>query len=171
MLLRPEQSRPAPKPLIWAYHGLRIVVAAVFIAAGAAKLPDLAAFADVIGAYGLLPEALLPFAALGFVTMEIAAGIGLLLEIRGSLRVLTGLLVLFLAVLAYAVFLGLDVDCGCYGPGDPEADAFHDVRGAMIRDVAYLTGIGLLTWYRKKYGVVLRLPSFQRLPLFTGVSR
>ena len=42
------------------------------------------------------------------------------------------LLILFIAVLGYGIWLGLDIDCGCFGPGDPEHDAFSGLRTALV---------------------------------------
>ena len=36
---------------------------------------------------------------------------------RGSLILLTGLLSLFAAVLGYGIWLGLEIECGCFGLG------------------------------------------------------
>ena len=45
-------------------------------------------------------------------------GIGLLLDIRGSLAVIAGLMGMFIFVLGYGISLNLDVDCGCFGADD-----------------------------------------------------
>ena len=41
---------------------------------------------------------------------------------------------LFMAILGYGISMGLDVDCGCFGPEDPESKAFHGLRAALYRD-------------------------------------
>jgi uncharacterized membrane protein YphA (DoxX/SURF4 family) len=161
----------APRFIKALYHFIRILLAAVFLYTGVTKLADISAFAETIGAYGLLPEFLLPFAALGLVAAEIAAGIGLLMEKGWSIKLSAGLMLLFLAVLGYGMALGLDVDCGCYGPGDPEAEAFGNLRGAFIRDLFYLAGIALIVLYRKRYGAPKRISFTQRYPNFLGALR
>ena len=57
--------------------------------------------------------------------LEMIFGLGLLLDIKGSLAGITGLLMLFTVILSYGIRLGLDVDCGCFGPQDLESRAYH----------------------------------------------
>jgi hypothetical protein len=72
--------------------------------------------------------------------------------LRGSLGVITGLLVFFLLLLGYALWLGLDVDCGCLGPRDPEGLAYAGIRPAFYRDWILLAGVAGLYWLRKVRG-------------------
>jgi uncharacterized membrane protein YphA (DoxX/SURF4 family) len=130
----------------------------VFIYAGAVKLSDPGAFAEVVDAYGLTPDFMIPFVALGLPALEVLAGIGLLFEVRGSLAAIAGMTILFLAVLAYGIAIGLDVDCGCYGPGDPEADAFQNLRTAFNRDLLLLAGIAFLYIRRRMVSPVFTRP-------------
>ena len=81
--------------------------------------------------------------------LEVAAGIGLFFDIEGSLAVVAGLLVLFLAVLIYGIWMGLDVDCGCFGPEDPEAEAFHGLRLSLYRDLVMLAGVAFIYGLRR----------------------
>lgn len=125
----------------WLYLFGRFGLAAVFIWSGLTKTINPDFFAETIGAFGLLPGPLLYPVAILLIVAELIAGVGLLFEKRGSLLIITLLLLLFMAVLAYGVSLGLDVDCGCFGPNDPEARAFHDLRGSLIRDLFLLAVI------------------------------
>jgi uncharacterized membrane protein YphA (DoxX/SURF4 family) len=100
------------------YGTVRIILALLFLYGGAIKLVDPKAFARVISAYSLVPEALLPFVAVGLPLLETLAGLALLGDRRGSLAVIAGLLMLFLAVLGYGIIQGLDADCGCFGADD-----------------------------------------------------
>ncbi len=110
-------------------------------------------FAVLIGAYGIAPEPLLLPIAVALPALEVAAGIGLLFDIRGSLEIIAGLLVLFIAILAYGIWMGLDVDCGCFGPNDPEAKAFHGLGASLYRDLAMLGAIILMYAWRRLAGV------------------
>jgi hypothetical protein len=83
--------------------------------------------------------------AIGLPVLEILAAIGLLFDVRGSLATITGLLILFLAVLGYGVWLGLDIDCGCFGQGDPEVEG---LRPALYRDLVMLAGVAYLYLWR-----------------------
>jgi uncharacterized membrane protein YphA (DoxX/SURF4 family) len=137
---------------------VRLILAAVFIYAGVTKLADPAAFAVVIAGYGLMPKVLAPLAALGLPALEVLAGIGLVFDVRGSLLAIGGMTVLFLTVLAYGMILGLDVDCGCYGQGDPEAEAYSGLREAFVRDVFLLLGVAYAYVWRVRRKLPLRNP-------------
>ena len=133
---------------IWTYRALRWLLAIAFIGSGISKLSDPQSFAVIIEAYGLLPGPLVGLMALALPTLELVAGIGLAFDIRGSLALITILMGLFIAILGYGLYLGLDVDCGCFGPEDPESEAFHGLRTALYRDLIMLAGIGYLYFWR-----------------------
>jgi uncharacterized membrane protein YphA (DoxX/SURF4 family) len=137
------------KPMDWPYRLCRWMLAGIFIYAGSAKLLEPEIFAVLIEAYGIVPEGLLMPVAIVLPLLEVIAGIGLLFDIRGSLALITGLLVLFMAVLGYGIWMGLDVDCGCFGPEDPEAEAFHGLRLSLYRDLAMMAGVLFLYVWRR----------------------
>jgi len=58
------------------------------------------------------------------------------------------LIVGFIGVLSYGIAIGLDIDCGCFGPGDPEGEAFHSLRSALMRDCFMLAGAAFLYGWR-----------------------
>ncbi len=126
---------------LWLYHLGRMVLAVIFLWSGLIKLSDPASFGIIIDAYGLMPENWIMPVAIGLSVMEIAAAAGLLIDARGSLATIAGLLVMFMALLAYGIHLGLDIDCGCFGPDDPESGAFHGLRTAFYRDIAMMAGV------------------------------
>jgi uncharacterized membrane protein YphA (DoxX/SURF4 family) len=130
------------------YHLIRVLLSVIFLWSGILKLMDPSEFGVIINAYGLIPDAwILPLAII-LPLLEMVFGLGLLLEIRGSLAVITGLLILFMAILSYGIWLGLDVDCGCFGPQDPEAEAFHSLRPALYRDFVMIAGVVYLYFWR-----------------------
>jgi hypothetical protein len=45
--------------------------------------------------------------------------------------------------------MGLDVDCGCFGPEDPEAEAFHGLRLSLYRDLAMMAGVFFIYGWRR----------------------
>ncbi len=137
------------KTLDWIYNLGRWVLGSIFLYSGSTKLLEPEIFAVLIEAYGIVPEGLLMPVAITLASMEVIAGIGLLLDIRGSLSVIAGLLVLFIAVLGYGIWMGLDVDCGCFGPDDPEAKAFHGLRLSLYRDMVMLTGVAFIYGWRR----------------------
>jgi uncharacterized membrane protein YphA (DoxX/SURF4 family) len=133
-------------PLI--YHLIRVLLSVVFLWSGISKLIDPTGFAVIIDAYGLIPDAWILPLAIALPLLEIVFGLGLLLDIRGSLAVITGLLMLFVAILGYGIWLGIDIDCGCFGPEDPEAKAFHGIWSAIVRDIIMMIGIFYLYYQR-----------------------
>jgi uncharacterized membrane protein YphA (DoxX/SURF4 family) len=148
--LRQAFSRTA---LAWAYRLCGVVLASVFIYAGLSKLWAPRAFARLISAYDLVPDPLLAPLAIGLPVIEVLAGAGLLLGIRGSLGTLLGLITLFLGVLGYAIVNHMDVDCGCFSP--EEIDARKTLRLAFFRDLGLLALAAYMVawrWIRKQAG-------------------
>ena len=131
------------------YILIRIIIGVIFIYAGIIKLLNPEVFSALIDAYGILPDAFLMPSALGLPVLEIIVGAGLIFDISGSLTSITTLLIMFIAVLGYGISMGLDIDCGCFGPGDPEAKAYHGLRATLYRDIILLAGtVYLYTWRR-----------------------
>lgn len=144
------RDRTRPSWQQWAYIAARLLLAGVFIYAGATKIASPEAFAKIISGYGLAPDwALMPL-AVTLPLLEILAGLGLILDIRGSLAIITGLTLLFMAVLWHGLSMGLDIDCGCYAPGDPEAEAYHGLRQALVRDAVLLALCLWCYWHRHR---------------------
>jgi hypothetical protein len=53
-----------------------------------------------------------------------------------------------MAVLGYGIWMGLDIDCGCFAPQDPESKAFHGLWAALIRDMFIMPAIFYLYYQR-----------------------
>lgn len=136
--------------LSWLYIFIRCVIALAFVCAGGSKLTDIGSFSEVIDAYGLIPESMIPLFAVLLPIVEILAGIGLFFDLSASLAVITFLLLLFITVLAYAVHSGFDIDCGCFSPGDPEAKAFHGLKEAIIKNIVMMGCVAYLYAWRTK---------------------
>lgn len=142
----------------------RLLLAAIFIWSGLSKLTSPVLFADTIGAYGLIPEFLNFPAAVFLIVAELVIGVGLFFEKRGALTATSLLMLLFIAVLGYGIALGLDVDCGCFGPDDPEAAAFHGLRSALGRDLLLMLVIAYLYLWRFGNGSKRNIfPAFSRV--------
>jgi len=129
----------------WAYRSIRFILSAIFMWSGVSKLTDPQSFAVIIAAYGLIPDSWVLSVSVFLPLIELIGGVGLLLDLRGSLTTISGLLVLFILILGYGIWMGLDVDCGCFGPEDPEARAFHGLRPALYRD--FFMGAAILYLY------------------------
>ncbi len=133
----------------WIYKLTRWILGAVFIYAGSTKLLEPETFAILIEAYGIVPELLLLPVSMALPALEVAAGIGIFFDIKGSLAIIAVLLVLFIAILSYGIWMELDVDCGCFGPDDPETKAFQGLQSSLFRDLIMLAGVAFLYGWRR----------------------
>ena len=122
----------------WLSLFVRIILGSVFIYAGFIKLIDPKAFARVISLYDIVPENLLPFIAIGLPAIEFLAGLGLVLNVRGSLTTIFALLLMFSAVLAYGILHDLNIDCGCFTP--EEINQRDGLKVALYRDLIMIGG-------------------------------
>lgn len=130
------------------YHVARLGLTLAFMAAGAIKIARPEVFAVTIRAFGILPEAFIGPLSLLLPCLEIVAALLLVFEVRGGLPLTAGLLTVFVSILVYALSMGLDTDCGCYGPSDPEREAFGSIRQALWRDAAMFGTAAYLYWWK-----------------------
>lgn len=121
----------------------------VFVAAAVPKIADVAAFRDIIGAYGILPTFLLQPVAVMLPPLELVCALGLLWRKTWAYLGIGLMLLVFLAVLGNGIFLGLDIDCGCFGPEDPEHLAFAGLRTAFARDLVLMVLLIFSFWYQR----------------------
>ncbi|MEI6350300.1 MAG: MauE/DoxX family redox-associated membrane protein [Verrucomicrobiota bacterium] len=97
---------------------LAVLMGALFIYAGAAKVTDPARFFADIQNYDLLPwRAAVVAMAFYLPWLEIVCGVGMIFRRfrSGASLVLAGLLVVFIGALALAWARGLNISCGCFG--------------------------------------------------------
>jgi uncharacterized membrane protein YphA (DoxX/SURF4 family) len=127
---------------------IRWGLAGIFIYSGLVKLFDPLRFAEIISGFGLLPVQWIQPVAIGLPLAELIAGFGLLFTVRGSLTTIALMLMLFMVVLAYGIHLGLDIDCGCFGPEDPE-QAYKGLKVALMRDAVMLAAVFFLFWNKQ----------------------
>ena len=102
------------KYILWTF---RLLVGGVFIWAGVLKILDPLEFAQDIANYRMISRNLSFFVALVLPWLEVLCGILLILGIfrSASSLLLTGMLSVFLVLIAVTLFRGLDVNCGCFG--------------------------------------------------------
>ncbi|MBT8361265.1 MAG: hypothetical protein KJO32_09935 [Deltaproteobacteria bacterium] len=113
----------------------RWFLAGVMIFAAVPKLSDPSAFAETVGAYGLLPDFLLSPTAVMLPCLELITAFLLIKGRSSGLWISATLMLLFIAVLSYGIWLGLDIDCGCFGPEDIESKTLSRLRAALVRDL------------------------------------
>jgi len=125
----------------WLHYFARLSLALVFLSAGISKLGDIPLFASRIGDFGLVHDSLVVPAAWIVSILEVLLGIALAWNVRGSLVAALVLLGIFIGVLAYGIYLGLDIECGCLGPG------YHvNIRTQLIIDLLLVGWCGLIHW-------------------------
>ena len=124
------------------YRVALLFMGSMFVYAAAVKLAGPAAFSRALSHYGILPEPLLPLAALGIPALELVAGAGVLMNRRGALGLMAGMLAGFMVALYYGVLAGLEIDCGCYMPWERAGHA--SLRQALWRDAVFLGVIAYL---------------------------
>ena len=110
----------------------------MFLVAGLPKMLHPYLFAASIEAYGILPDYLILPAAIALPIIEVILAVALFCNRKEGLWGAIILLFIFILVLYYAVYMGLDIDCGCFGPEDPEAHAFSNIRVAIVRDLLFI---------------------------------
>lgn len=135
--------------LLWVDRLGRWGISLFFLVAAVPKLFDVHGFAALIDAYGLLPDIFLLPVAIVLPVLEMFLAVGLLFN-RFRSKIGIGLVLLsFIVLLSYSIWLGLDIDCGCFGPEDPEHQAFHGLRAALIRDIVMLIPLAYSFWYHR----------------------
>ena len=126
---------------------VRLVIGSVFIYAGFIKLIDPKAFAKVISQYDIVPDILLPVVAIVLPAAEFLAGLGLVMNIRGSLMVIFNLLIVFIMVLGYGIFNDMNIDCGCFS--NEEINAHNSLKQALFRALFMIVAACYLYVYKR----------------------
>lgn len=123
---------------------LRLIVAGVFLYAGALKAWDTQQFALDVQNYQLTSWTASVVIAVYLPWVEILAGLALLFRrlYQGALLALLGMTVVFLGAIASAWTRGLDITCGCFGKTNIPV-SYPEMIG---RDLALMAAIGVLVW-------------------------
>jgi uncharacterized membrane protein YphA (DoxX/SURF4 family) len=118
--------------LLWA---LRLGLGGIFLATGALKIADPAAFAVEIHNYQILP-ALAPMLAATLPTMELAVGGAILGGTRAWVRAGALATIALMAVFTFAVgsalARGINISCGCFGRGSGPITLMTVVRDVIL---------------------------------------
>lgn len=99
----------------------RIFIAIVFIYAGAEKIADPAGFSKSIYNYRLLPIEIVNLMAISLPWIELISGVLLFfgISVKENSAIIGSLLIVFIIAVAISMVRGLDIDCGCFGKGNP----------------------------------------------------
>jgi uncharacterized membrane protein YphA (DoxX/SURF4 family) len=126
----------------------RLVLAGVFLLAGALKVVDPQGAVQAVRAYELLPPSLETVVGYGLPFLEIALGLllagGILTRITAAAA--AALLVVFILGVASAAARGLSIDCGCFGGGGTVAPGQARYAGEIARDLGLLLLAAWLIW-------------------------
>ncbi len=137
------------KALLWGDRLARWSISLIFLFAAVPKLFDVQGFARTIEAFAILSAVLIFPTAIILPIAEIILAVGLLFNSWISKMGSALLLLMFIALLSYSISVGLDIDCGCFGPTDPEYSAFHGLREALFRDILMLLPVVYTFWYHR----------------------
>jgi hypothetical protein len=131
---------PLPDPVVC--HALAGAAALVFVVGAAQKVRDWPSFRSALGAYRLLPDALVTPVALALPALELVAGLTLLApSFRNAGALLAAAL---LAIVTGAVAINLargrtDIDCGCGGAEGRQRLS----RGLVVRNAVLLLAVAV----------------------------
>ena len=122
---------------------IRVVLGAVFVYGGYVKLQTpWALFGMAIDSYHLVPLRYIEPLARTIPWFEVV--VGLLLIFGRFMRISTAAvsltLAVFFAAMLHAFLNHQEIDCGCFGPGDPIS------KWTLLRDGSMLAGSLFLTW-------------------------
>ena len=127
---------------VYLYHICRLVLGVLFLYAGGLKSNNVVAFARDVANYQILPYAWTYLVAATLPYIEAVAGLLLLFnrKVRPAALVISILTFIFMLALASVVARGMEIDCGCFNPGQGHTSA----AVALLRDVGILL-LALLT--------------------------
>jgi uncharacterized membrane protein YphA (DoxX/SURF4 family) len=133
--------------ILWRIVGL--VIAGIFIYAGAIKALDPVQFASDIDNYKILPWPISVALAFYLPWLEIFCGFALIVRLfyRGALSILTVLIVVFTLATTAAKIRGLDITCGCFG----HASQNWSFPAHLATNLAILSAL-LALWFRAVSG-------------------
>ena len=131
----------------------RVVLGAVFVYAAYVKLRDpWQLFAMSIDSYRILPLNLVEIAARVIPWMELAIGVlliaGIWLRVSGTIVSL--LLLTFFGLMVRAYAQGMEISCGCFGPGEVISWKTLLRDGALVATALAMTWLAFLNHRHKK---------------------
>jgi cation diffusion facilitator family transporter len=137
-----KTSPPRTQALI--FHGLRLLLGAVFLYASYDKVLHPEAFAQVVYNYQILPDTAVNLVALILPWLEALLGLCLIagLWLPGATVAGTGLLAVFIGSLVFNQIRGLDIHCGCFSTGTNGGTAG---LWTVVRDMVFLIISSYLT--------------------------
>lgn len=113
----------------------RLGLGGMFAYSAWTKIDDPGLFADAVMRYEILPTFAVGMFSLTLPMVELLAGVALVLTkwTREAALLVTGLFVMFIAALGWALALGLEIDCGCFGLSSEGGSS--ELVVAIVRDL------------------------------------
>lgn len=129
----------------------RLVVGGVWIWAGLIKLPHPEESVTAVRAYQLLSPSLADGVGRVLPMLEVVVGaclvVGLLARVTGGVSALLQLA--FIIGIASVWSRGISINCGCFGDGGYDPDAFSKYPWEIARDTGLLLLSVLVVWLRR----------------------
>lgn len=146
-----------PRVLPWrriAGHAGRVAIGLIFLAAGILKALDPAEFAHEIQEYGILGARLSAQAAPALIVFELVLAVALLAGVLPRLAALGSLVLLagFIAIEAYALSIGKQGSCGCFGAYVQRTPGEVIAEDVLFAGMAVLALWGLAGWPGMSFG-------------------
>jgi len=130
----------------------RVIIGAIFLISGLAKISDPARFILTLREFRLFPEEIVPLTAVWLPWLELLLGLCVLVGLlhRTSALLLACMNAGFLSAILSVIVRGIEVDCGCFGMladllGLPD---MADMK-AVVRNVVFI-GLCLLIFFSRK---------------------
>ena len=139
----------------WVALAFRLYLSGVFLYAAAHKIIHPAEFAVDVATYQLLPAWSVNLFALTLPWVETLAGVMLALgiRVRAASLLVAGMMVAFMVALSWALYLGLDMSCGCFA-SQAVADEDPISWSTLLRDSVWLLqSVYVLVFDRNAIGV------------------
>jgi len=130
-------------------HFCRLALGGIFLYSGGIKSLNVLDFARDVANYQLLPYAWNYLVAATLPYVEMITGLLLIFnrKVRPAALLLAILMLVFIVALASVVARGMDIDCGCFNPGQGHTSAGM----ALLRDIGILLlTVPVLRWHRHK---------------------
>lgn len=121
----------------WVSLPARLYLGFVFVYASLHKIADPGAFALDVATYQLLPLSLVNIFALILPWIEVVTGVMIVVgfRTRAAALLIAGMMVAFMLALAWALYNGLDMSCGCFASASDE----DPISGlTLLRDAGWL---------------------------------
>lgn len=132
-------KRPLPDLIDLA---LRWILAAVFLAAALPKIAQPGEFALSVFRYQIVPHGAVNAVAVFLPWLELVCALALIAAPslrRGALALLLGMLAVFTAAIAFNLYRGIDIACGCFSVGESGG---HIGAWNIARNIALIAAAG-----------------------------